>query len=287
MYNEGLICVVKVDGKILRENSEEVYIPFGSEFSLYFKNEKSRGASVKVSIDGTDVLDGEELCVRPNSTLELERFIKNGDMKQGRRFRFIEKTSQIVEHRGDKIDDGFIRVEYQFEKEKPIIKDTFHNHHHQCPSIRCYICNPPIRHHGDFYCGTPQVYGTSSTSQVRGGDMLGSAEAYTADCSIDTSSSVLDSLDMSMDGLEITPQSDEGITVAGSKSEQTFQSVTMDKLEDISHTMIIRLKGQNKTNKKKVKKVVTTKAKIECPTCGKKWSSAYEYCAMCSTALKD
>jgi hypothetical protein len=115
MYQEKFIAVVKCNGKILREQNQcEVHLPFGSEYSLLFKNLDSRRVSVNVSIDGTDILYGSSLVIDANSEGELERFLDK--VTHGNKLKFIEKTEQISEHRGDRVDDGIIRIEYAFEK---------------------------------------------------------------------------------------------------------------------------------------------------------------------------
>ena len=38
MYNNKLVAAIKSNGKVLREFGEEVYIPFGSEYSILIKN---------------------------------------------------------------------------------------------------------------------------------------------------------------------------------------------------------------------------------------------------------
>ena len=38
MYNSKLAVAVKHDGKVLREEGENVMLPFGSEYSLFIKN---------------------------------------------------------------------------------------------------------------------------------------------------------------------------------------------------------------------------------------------------------
>lgn len=114
MYNAGIVAVIKHNGKILRENSDFVYLPFNSEYSILLKNLETRKAVIKISIDGTDVLDGNSLIINPNSELELEGFMKGTKAKN--KFKFIKKTNEISEYRGDKIDDGIIRIEYWFEQ---------------------------------------------------------------------------------------------------------------------------------------------------------------------------
>jgi len=46
----------------LRENKDEVNIGFGQEYSIYLKNLDSKKAIVKISVDGTDVLNGNQNC---------------------------------------------------------------------------------------------------------------------------------------------------------------------------------------------------------------------------------
>ena len=117
MYTNRFVCSVKVNGKILREQSSLVTLPFGSEYTILLKNLNSRRAMVKVSVDGQDATEGTRLIIAPNATLELERFIKNGNFSRGNRFKFIERTAGIEAHRGIKADDGLIRCEFWSEKE--------------------------------------------------------------------------------------------------------------------------------------------------------------------------
>lgn len=115
MYNEKLVASVKAGGKILREQKDTVFLPFGSEYSILLKNLNSVKAKVSVEIDGEDALDGRSLILDANESLDLERFIKNGNLNEGPKFKFIEKTEQISNYRGDKVEDGIIRVSYRFE----------------------------------------------------------------------------------------------------------------------------------------------------------------------------
>jgi len=114
VYKNNFVAVVKCEGKILREKDEVVYLKFGSEYSLLLKNLDSRKAVVAVHIDGKDVLDEHRVIVYPNSELELKGFKKQGAVRN--KFKFIQKTEDTVKQRGDRIDDGVIRVEVTFEK---------------------------------------------------------------------------------------------------------------------------------------------------------------------------
>src|SRR5271154_3229950 len=125
-----VVACVKVDGKILREDKNVVTLPFGSEYSIFVKNLNAGRIKVKVSVDGTDATEGTWLVVDPNSDLDLERFIRAGNMDKGNRFKFIERSGEVEAHRGIKADDGLIRIEYQVEKPKPIVIDVEEHHHH-------------------------------------------------------------------------------------------------------------------------------------------------------------
>ena len=110
VYSDKLVVVLKHKGKILREHKDVVTLPFGSEYSILVKNLNTAKAKVSIEIDGEHVLDGQALLVDANTTTELKGFLKGS--RTTNRFKFIEKTAQISNYRGDRIDDGIIRVEY-------------------------------------------------------------------------------------------------------------------------------------------------------------------------------
>jgi hypothetical protein len=113
VYAHGLAMAVKMDGKVLREVNGDVYLPFGSEYSVTLKNLSGRRAVVHVDIDGQRMTDGG-LVIDSGKSVDLERAI-GGNLLEGRRFKFIEKTEEIEKHRGNRVDDGLVRVTYQFE----------------------------------------------------------------------------------------------------------------------------------------------------------------------------
>ncbi len=126
MFNNDFVASVKCGRKVLREQSGAVSIPFGSEYSLLLKNMGATRAAVSVSIDGTSATGGSRLILDPNEECDLEGFMAGSLVTH--KFKFIEKTSEISEHRGDKAADGMLRVEFQFEK-KPAVINTVHTHH--------------------------------------------------------------------------------------------------------------------------------------------------------------
>lgn len=116
MYSNKLVCCLKANNKVLREFKDTVFVPFGTEYSILIKNLNSVRVSVDVSIDGSSVMDGYNLIIDPNKELELTRSIRNGNLTAGNCFKFIERTESIEQFRGIKLEDGLIRIQFNFEQ---------------------------------------------------------------------------------------------------------------------------------------------------------------------------
>ncbi len=113
-YKNRFAAAVKVNGNIVSEESGGVFrIPYGSAYSIFMKNLDTRKALVRVSIDGEDVLDGNGLVMNANSTHDLGGYMRGQEERFD--FKFMKKTAEVSEHRGDRIDDGIIRIEFAFE----------------------------------------------------------------------------------------------------------------------------------------------------------------------------
>jgi hypothetical protein len=248
MYKNNFVAVIKNGGKILRERSGIVYLPFGSEYSILLKNKDARRANVTIEVDGQDVLNGHSLIVDGNESQEIKGFMRN--MSRTNKFRFIKKTKEIQEHRGDRIDDGLVRVTYQFEEpiRFPIIKEI---------SKRDFW--------DDSDGGTNWYYNHPSTT---GG----------------TFNSVNYCSSNSCESKSFAPRVDEGITVKGEDITQNYQHGSIGFLEPEISTIILQLRGQTATSKK-VNKPVTVKTRLKCSTCGRRNKSTNRYCYNCGTYL--
>ncbi|MFA5024996.1 MAG: zinc ribbon domain-containing protein [Candidatus Shapirobacteria bacterium] len=272
--------MLKVDGHILREFNHEnlsefesecsLLLPFGTEYSLMFKNLESRAAKLRVWIDGEDALGGNAILVHPNRSVDLDGFM-NSFGKVTNRFKFIQKTEQIVEHRGDRIDDGMIKVEWTFEKPKPIQVDVFQKNYYDWTWVE------PIKYYP--YCPpySPTVtYGNSSNLQSRN---IGEASniSYRAVAGASITNCCSNDVPVASCG----PLPDEGITVKGSEANQSFVNGYIGELEPNSHVIIIRLKGTFKTSQVKVP--IEVKTKIQCTTCGNSVKSGNKFCPNCGT----
>lgn len=279
MYSNKLAIAVKSHGRVLREFQDAVYVPFGSEYSILVKNLETVRALVSVSIDGVDVGDGTEFIVRPNSEVELERFIKNGNLNQGNRFKFIERTGSIEQNRGVKIEDGIIRVEFKFEKRVPktiIHHDVHHTTHHYWHDWPTY--RPLYTAHDTYRCGSGGYDHSLADIQCSSGLAQNATETFGA-----TAAQVGNVLRSK--GAPIPAVNEAGITVPGSLSSQSFYIGEDFPTEAESYVMVLRILGETDTGKR-VEQAVTVKAKPKCVTCGRVNKSNAKFCQECGTALE-
>jgi hypothetical protein len=260
MYKDNFIVVVRSSGRIMRELDGVVKLPFGSEYELLLKNKDSRKAVVGVEIDGVDVLSGRALIVHSNSQVELKGFMDGMTVRNA--FKFIHKTQQIADHRGDRIDDGLIRVSFRYEKTIESHIDIIHRY-----DIWDYSYPYGYRPH-IITCGTSTY--TTSTGFASGGS-CGSV----MDCCAATAAGSFTNNNIAKD---------EGITVKGSDVNQNFSVGYTRELEDCAHVIILKLSGIS-DNGIEIKEPLTVKTKLECVTCGVVSKSNNRFCGNCGTSL--
>lgn len=254
MYQQKMAAAIKAGGKVLREFGETVYLPFGSEYSILIKNLNSVRALVTITIDGDDVLDGNELIVYPNSEITIERFIRNGNMNAGNRFKFTERTEEVEAHRGAKVSDGLVRIEYKFEKRISISNPNhYHTHYHKYYDSR---------DNGGWYT-------TSDNTSF-------SSRSPTRSMSTDTISS-------SSQAYSLTSASNVGFTAPGSVSDQRFVAGDSFDTELETYTMVFQLLGE--TEQQVVSAPVTVKTKATCSSCGNQEKATAKFCSRCGTSV--
>ena len=278
MYNQKLVASIKSKGKVLREFKDTVYIPFASEYSILLKNLNTTRAVVNVFIDGENAVPGG-LVIDPGRTVDLERWIKNGNLSEGNKFKFIERTQAIEDGpRGIKLEDGLVRIEYQFEIPRPVINiPTWTTTTTTWNSTPYYGASGSL---GSFNVnGVMRSVDTSKGETVRA--MASAATAATLNSMNITASGATHDGMATMDSYV----SDVGITVPGSKSEQKFTETTVGALDPTIHNIVLKLVGDLGDNKP-VTKPVTVQHKPKCVTCGKQNKSHAKFCVECGTALE-
>ena len=280
MYNQKLVASVKANGKVLREFKDTVYINFGSEYSILLKNLNTVRAVVNVFIDGENAVPGG-LVIDPGRTVDLERWIKNGNLSEGNKFKFIERTAAIEEGpRGIKLEDGLVRIEYQFEIPRPIINVA-----------PAWSSSPTwtTTYGGVQGSAMPTSYnvnGVMRSADFSKGETV-RAQATTAINNYCAQNNISASVGEIHDGAATMDCSfnDVGITVPGSKSTQSFQTTTVGVLDPTIHNIVLKLVGDLGHNKP-VQKPVTVSHKPKCVTCGKQNKANAKFCSECGTALE-
>jgi len=274
MYNNKLAVALKSAGNVLREfNKDEVYVPFGSEYSIFIKNLNSVRALVTVSVDGVDVGDGTRFVVDANDSVDIERFIKNGNFNEGNRLKFIERTGAIENNRGVGIEDGLVRVEFNFEKVyvPPVYSDSWIYKQPYNPPY-----NPPY----------PTIWYNSNNTGGAGNvrSLTGSAVSETVTMSCEDTV-VSNSVSVNYAGeVKASVENDAGITVPGSISGQRFNVASWFPTETETHVIVLKILGQTSENVQ-VTRPVTVRVKPTCVTCGRTNKATAKFCTECGTSL--
>jgi len=288
MYQSKMALAVKVPSRnkssVAREIEDAVYLPFGCEYSLLIKNLNSVKALVRVWIDGEDVTDGTQLIIQPNSSLDLERYIKNGNLEAGNKFKFIERTAAVSEHRGNKIDDGLIRVEFEFEK----------------PYVPPRMFHSPLRgrRSGDSWPFPTYSSGVSYTNSTYdslvGNSTFGTPAVkglHVDNITCSASGAMQEDYyfphtnqGQAVSTSVTTLPSEVGITVPGSISDQKFTVGVWFPTDGVKHVMVLRVLGE--VDGQEVTKPITVKTKQNCGVCGKSNKVGTKFCGECGAGLQ-
>jgi hypothetical protein len=252
MFNNDFVGVVVNRGKIMRETKNSlgenvVNLPFGSEYAVRLKNLNTVKSVVDVEIDGVSAASG--LIISPGTTFELKGFLEGMHVRN--RFRFIKKTKEISNHRGDRIDDGIVRISYRFEKLQPVY----------------YIEPWPMRSIVPDQSPWQFTYTSYNSGYGTGGVQSGGSTQNNC-CFVN----------------QVMDKTSDGITVKGSETRQDFVYGHTNPLEAHAHVINIKLVGYSDSGVA-VQKPITTKTKLRCSTCGRKWPSRFKFCPNCTTYL--
>lgn len=269
MHQDKLVFAIKVNGKVLREFKDTVYIPFGSEYTLYIKNLNTTRAQIKINLDGKSISDDNEYIVNANSVLEIERFLTSGNLHTGNKFKFIERTAGVEAHRGINAEDGLIHVEYEFERPVPqlsINADWITGNHNK------FIHN----------ISSPVFYGDIATNSTNR-SMFTMATPQATSALLASGSNVCGAnASATVGGMNIANET--GITVPGSKSSQQFSHCAAIRTDGVKHSMVIKLLGA--IDDVPVVKPTTVKQKPKCQSCGRLNKINNKFCSDCGTSLE-
>ncbi len=266
-YKNNFVVAIKVGGKVLRESGGEVELPFGSEYSVLLKNLNSVRAQAQISIDSE--IAGPWYVLGPNESMEIERFNTTGNQERGNRFKFIERTDAVEQHRGVKAEDGLVRVEFKKEKVQPVVEHVIHHQyhyhhegcfpHHYYPRVWLNTLRPLLNDSSPTITCSASGSENSGTRQLMAMNMMSVPKNLTRSAN------------------------DAGITVPGSESNQKFISVSNFETEQ-SEVLTLKLLG--KVDEQPVQRPVTVDLHAVCQTCGKRAKGNDKFCSGCGTALQ-
>ena len=122
-FANSYVASILVNDKPQREFNSNgkrmVKMPFNSEYKIRLKNQTSLKTLVNITIDGAQVVYGDEhqIVLNPKQSLDLERFII--ELDKGNKFKFVKQGLLGKEGHFDPTtnDLGKIRVEFIPEKE--------------------------------------------------------------------------------------------------------------------------------------------------------------------------
>jgi len=282
MYKQKFVAAIKVGGRILRENNPVmmlprdkgsiVQLPFGSEYSILLKNLNTKKARVDITIDGEDVLDGNSLLLDPKETSELKGFMNGNTVKN--RFRFIEKTKQISDYRGDRIDDGIIDITFSFEE--PV---------HQSTRILRKLLETGKDDVWKQPFDYPYIYDKPmyNTSDCRGRGIVDTTQI--ANCILNSSNVSQHYTENNCLYSSCNHINEDGITVKGTQIHEEYDNGFIGRTGE-QYNIVLRLIGRNSKNQI-IQKPITTKTKLVCETCGTPNKSSKKFCGECGTCLCD
>jgi hypothetical protein len=279
MYANKLVLAVKASGKVLREIGDQVFIPFGSEYSLLLKNLHDVKVSVKVFVDGRDATDGVSLVLNPKEQVELERFINKGNLSKGNRFKFVKSIPELQAHRGSSAEDGLIRVEFKIEKPKPTINIT-------STITPWMISHAPSWNGSSFHSGYPNGVRSSDLDSIKFKGIDGSTTGQY----LGQISNTICNAASSISGNAVQQSLDSGVTVPGSISSQEFQVAAPTEFYEYSNTIVLRMVGEveraSTSTYHPVTAPVTVKTRTGCPSCGLKVKPSSRFCSRCGSAIE-
>lgn len=242
-YDNGFVVAILANGQTLRESGGNVYLPYGTEYTIRLKNKNWRRAVANVSIDGTSIAQGG-FVIPMNGSIDIERFVVDGDLSSGRKFKFVDLNSPGVQDPTSD-DNGLIVVEFELEKEpEPLVI-------HSYPFVGYLDSQPRFGSSTGGYVDGTVTYGYGG-----GGGTMNCCAMNMAD--------------------------DRGATVEGSYSNQQFYSTQVDTDPFTSTRIQLRLRATKQSVKpvlvrdtrykycEHCGKKVGRQANY-CPTCGKKF----------------
>lgn len=285
MHINNVTLAVMVDGKSLYENKQDVFIPFGSEYELFVKNNNTFDIVVKVS---PSLFHSDQYLIKAKSKKTIKGFSEDEIFYA---FRFVEHIKEIKENKSNAFVNSILHISI-YKKEDPLsilqtrrigdVKPLVGSPFDGSP-IEVLINNQKNKNN-TFYSSTNSIDSSfSSVGNNEGEDLLSGIQTY----------------GKPVEGIQEYHYTDASIPIANF----SFNFLGVDEsgnrlLKPLFAKDIINCKVCNSKSKpdatycsKCGSFIVKTAALIdnckhsEKKCCGKVWSNDFQFCPICSLKL--
>jgi len=239
VYSNKFVMCILLGDKIQKElNNGTIPIPFGSEYTIRFRNKNNKRAVVKFSIDGENV-SGGGYVIPPNSFIDIKRHHHTD-----KAFKFVALDSpDAIDYgkNGDNQDKskGLIEAKFYLEKESNYI---FKNYTNTLDDTKywytsTYDYNTLSVTNDNYYNNKNAPYTVSYNKDTI---------SLTSDCINKINKSLYDKR-----SIHKGPKNEDlndGVTVEGNKTGQNFTNVYIDLESDYVHLKAFLQGYENYTN---------------------------------------
>lgn len=249
--NKFVMCVL-VNGQIQKERADDtVVLPFGSEYTLRFRNKHDRRGVVKIFIDGEEV-SGNGYVVPAKGHIDIQRH-----SHRDAAFKLVPLDSEEAIDAGKNGPNhdrqkGVIEARFYLEK-KPETVTVVHHYHEKVIRDPYPVPVKPWRPYQPFWYenGWAKLSNASSSTFSSNTEENTSAGLSSFDCLASNSSETMDSYTPSKRAVseDIATfkrinkrELHDGATVEGDRTGQSFRTVSID-IEDDYVSVKLVLQG--------------------------------------------
>lgn len=288
VYSNRFVACVLVNGLPQKELANgTVTVPFGTEYSLRFRNKNNRRAVVKFTIDGENV-SGNGYVLPANGHLDIHRH-----HDKDARFKFVSLDSaEAVDFgkNGPNTDGSKGVIEAKFYLEKATAVPAFtevHHHHHHYPRPR-----PPFQpypYHPQWGYKQPLLHRQVRSRVTTKGMECNAGGSCEMGATFGTNMPevIPPTVHITDKDLSFVAPLREGCTVEGGASGQSFRTVSFDAESDFVVVRLI-LKGGEPVVEAQTTATINTDVfpegalPVYCTNCGgKKARSSDRFCGLC------
>jgi len=251
MYKDKFILSIIHEGYPVKEtghfSNREIAIPFGSEYKIRLKNKNNRSCAARVFIDGKKVSNKGDFVINAGGSVDLERFVDRS-LTDGKKFKFVSLDHPDVDDPTSG-DNGLIKVEFRLAKQPNGIKIL-----------------PNYWEHGE---GTGDVW------------PIGGVKWFSMD--VDSAGSmkskgISDNISYTCNYVGCSSSVEQGATIEGSQSNQSFHNVDLDIEEFPSAILTLKIVGLRESGSVEIS---DRKPHKFCTGCGARIKREARYCSEC------